>query len=36
MSKAAYNFATEIFSEKKHLVDLLKIYNGLIDIGETH
>lgn len=31
MSRAAYNFATEIFSEKKHYEDLLKIYNELID-----
>ena len=36
MSRAAYNFATEIFSEKKHYEDLLKIYNELTDIGDSY
>jgi glycosyltransferase involved in cell wall biosynthesis len=36
MSRAAYNFATEIFSEKKHYEDLLKIYNELTDLGDSY
>ena len=36
MSISAYNFATEIFSEKKHYEDLLNIYTELIDTDKSH